>query len=351
MQLRHRHVRLVDHDEVVAGEVVEERVRRAPGLAPVDVPRVVLDAGAEADLAEHLEVVRGPHPQPLRFEQLALGLELGQAFVQLLLDRHERAFHPLVARDVVGGGERREVGDGVGQELAGQRVEAVDPLDRVAPPLDPVPDLLVAREDLEGVALDAERAARAAHVVPLVLDVDQPLHRELHGEVRAADRSQELALVLLRRPEAVDARDAGHDQDVATRQERGRGRVAQTFDLVVHRRVLLDVRVGLRDVGLGLVVVVVAHEVLDGVLGEDLPELVRELRCERLVGRDDQGRPLHALDEMGDRERLARAGCPEEGDVLLTGLDAFDQLLDRLRLVAGRPELGRDLERGHGSSV
>jgi hypothetical protein len=37
--------------------------------------------------------------------------------------------------------------------------------------------------------------------------------------------------------------------------------------------------------------------------------------------------------------------------MLLPGLHTFDELLDRLRLVTGRPELGRDLERGHGQSV
>ena len=99
------------------------------------------------------------------------------------------SLHPLVAGDVVRGGERGEVRDRVGEQLPRQRVESADPLDRVAPPLDPVPGLLVAGEHLERVALDAEGAPRAAHVVPLVLDVDEPLHRELHREVRAASRS------------------------------------------------------------------------------------------------------------------------------------------------------------------
>jgi hypothetical protein len=45
---------------------------------------------------------------------------------------------------------------------------------------------------------------------------------------------------------------------------------AQPVDLVVDRGVLLDVGVARRDVGLGLVVVVVADEVLDGVVGEEL---------------------------------------------------------------------------------
>ena len=66
-----------------------------------------------------------------------------------------------------------------------------------------------------------------------------------------------------------------------------------------------------------LVVVVVRHEVLDGVVGQQLAELVGELRGERLVRRHDERRPLDLLDEPGGRGRLARPGGAEEHDVLL----------------------------------
>jgi hypothetical protein len=48
--------------------------------------------------------------------------------------------------------------------------------------------------------------------------------------------------------------------------------------------------VALRDVGLGLVVVVVADEVLDRVVREELAELAVELRRQRLVGREHERR-------------------------------------------------------------
>src|SRR5206468_133238 len=46
--LRNGDVALVDDEQVVFGEVVEERVGRLPRGPAVQVPRVVLDAGAEA---------------------------------------------------------------------------------------------------------------------------------------------------------------------------------------------------------------------------------------------------------------------------------------------------------------
>ena len=155
--------------------------------------------------------------------------------------------------------------------------------------------------------------------------------------------------VLLRRAQAVDARDGRTHDHVATGEQAPGRRVPQPLDLLVDRGVLLDVGVGLRDVGLGLVVVVVRHEVLDRVVGEELAKLVGELRRERLVGQHHQGRALDPLDQPGDRGGLAGAGRAEQHDVLLAGPDAALEVVDRGRLVAGRHVVGHDLERCHGA--
>ena len=68
----------VENHQEILREEVQQRVRCLSGTAAVDRCRVVLDAGAEPDLGHHLQVVLRAHPQPLRFEQLALGLEVGQ---------------------------------------------------------------------------------------------------------------------------------------------------------------------------------------------------------------------------------------------------------------------------------
>ncbi len=109
----------------------------------------------------------------------------------------------------------------------------------------------------------------------------------------------------------------GDDDDVVALQQRARGGVAHAVDLLVHRRFLLDVGVGARHVGFGLVVVVVGDEVLDRVVGEEALELAVELGRQRLVGRQDQRRALGALDHLRHGEGLARAGDAEQHLVAL----------------------------------
>src|SRR5204862_7096115 len=82
-------------------------------------------------------------------------------------------------------------------------------------------------------------------------------------------------------------------------------------------------------------VVVVADEVLDGVLGEEFPELVAELRGERLVVGDDERRALHSLDYSGHRERLAGPRRPEKREESLVGAQPLGERRDRLGLVGG----------------
>ena len=285
--LRNGLVRLVDEDDEVGREEVEQRVRRRARRAAVEVARVVLDPVAEAELLHHLEVVLGALPDAVRLEHLALRLEQLDLLLELVADLLGGALDRRLRGHVLRRREDRQVVE-LAVDLAGERVEVRDLLDLVAEERDAVGRLHVRGLDLDHVALDAEPAAAEQRVVARVLDVDQLAQHEVAVVLLALGEQDDALLVLLRRAEAVDARDRGDDDHVAAREQRGGRRVAQPVDVVVPRRVLLDVEVGLRDVRLGLVVVVVGDEVLDRVVGEELPELVAELGGERLVVRDQR---------------------------------------------------------------
>src|SRR4029078_5420948 len=84
--LRHGLVRLVDEADEVVREEVEQAVGPRARRAPIEDARVVLDALAEAELAQHLHVELRALAKAMRLEQLALLLELLAARLQLVAD-------------------------------------------------------------------------------------------------------------------------------------------------------------------------------------------------------------------------------------------------------------------------
>jgi hypothetical protein len=196
VQLGHRDVGLVDDDDEVLREVVEQREGPLPRLAPVKVARVVLDARAGAGLGEHLEVVLGARAQALDLEQLARGLELGEADLELGLDGRDGPGHRLVARDIVRRRVHRQVLERLAN-VAGERIEERDPLERVAEERESNCLLLVARLQLDGVATHPERATEEGHVVAVVVHVDEAAQQCALVVLLARDERHHLLGVLL----------------------------------------------------------------------------------------------------------------------------------------------------------
>ena len=322
-----------------------KKSRRVKGAG--EVAAVILHPAAHPGLGQHLEVVLGAHPQPLRLQQLAGVLELAQPLAQLGLDGHHRLLQPLVPGAVVGVGEHHQLVELV-TDLTGHHVERPDPLDGVTEELDADRLALIGGMDLQGVPTGPELSPGQGGVVARVLEVHQSLEKSPLVVYLARAQVHDPVTVLIRRAQPVDTRDRGHHDGVRTQQQRRRAGMAQAVDLVVDGRVLLDVGVRRGDVRLGLVVVVIGDEVLHPVAGEELLELGGQLGGQRLVGLDDQGGPLDRLDGPGDGGRLARSGDAQQRLVPVPPLQTTDQPGDRLGLIAGRAEGGDHLECGHG---
>ena len=232
------------------------------------------------------------------------------------------------------------------EDVAGERVKAGDALDLVAEEFEADALLVEVRgAHFHDIAAHAEAAALKGHVVALVEHVDQLREHALAADLLPDFHGEEHFQIVLRRGQAVDARDAGDDDHVLAREQRRRGGKAQALDLLVDRGIFLDVGVAARDVGLGLVVVEVAHKILDGVAREELLELRVELRGQRLVVRHHESGLADIAQHIRSGEGLARAGHAEQRLVPVAREDGLGQLGDRLRLVALGGVVGGEFKR------
>ena len=168
--------------------------------------------------------------------------------------------------------------------------------------------ILIRGKHFDDVAAYPESAPIKIVVAALILDIDEfPQHLVTRYRCSFFKINHQIE-VGLGGTQAINARDARHDQGVAPLQQRLGSGMAQLIDLVVDRRVLLNVSIRRRNVGLRLIVVVIAHEVANGIFRKQFPELAVELGGQGFIRRNDQGRPVGSSDDIGHGKSLAGAG-------------------------------------------
>jgi len=173
------------------------------------------------------------------------------------------------------------------EDFSVEPVDVGDPFDDVAEELNAQGLFVLIRgDDLDDVSPHPHRTPDEFEIVPRVIDIQQFPEKVVPFQLLPFAHDNHLAGPLLGRADPVDAADRGDNNDVpVAAEESARRPEAQPVDLVVDRRVFGDVRVGGGDVGLGLVVVIVADEKLHPVARKEPLELAVELRGKRLVVR------------------------------------------------------------------
>ena len=214
----------------------------------------------------------------------------------------------------------------------------------IAPELDAIGVVVVGGKDLDHVAAHAESPALKVVVVALVEDLDQAREDLLARDFLALLEHQEHSVIRFGRSQAVNATDAGDDHAIAAFEQGAGGREPQLIELVVDGGFFFDVDVAGGHVGFGLVIVVVADKILDGVGGEKRLEFVIELGREGFVMRQHQRGPAGFFHDLGHGVGFAGA-CDSEQDLMFFAIEnAAEELIDGGSLVAARAIVDRQME-------
>ncbi len=339
-------VALVQKHDRVGRHVIGQGAGRVAGGSARQMPGVVLNAFAVPDFGQHFQIKPGALLQALGFDQLAHAQQFFEALGQLQLDGLHRRQHLVAWRHIVAGGVNRKTRDLL-PDAARERVKQLQAFDFVVEQLNADGQFgMLGREDVDGVAAHAELAATELHVVALVLHADQLGDHVALTQLVAGAQRHDHAVVALGLADAVDGRHRGHNHHIAPLHDAFGARQTHLLNVLIDGRVFLDEQVALRHIGFGLVVVVVADEILHRVLGKELPELAVQLRGQCFIGRKHDGWPPQLGDHIGHGEGLTRAGHTQQGLEHLPVVHAFDQLLNGHRLVACRRIGLKELKRG-----
>ncbi|OPZ13308.1 MAG: hypothetical protein BWZ06_01350 [Bacteroidetes bacterium ADurb.BinA261] len=126
-----------------------------------------------------------------------------------------------------------------------------------------------------------------------------------------------------------------HDDVGSSGKQCRRGRKAQFLDFGVDGQIFFDIRVGGRDIGFGLIIIVVRNIIFHRIVRKKALELAVELGCKRFVVTDDQRRLVDLRNDVGYRKSFARTRNTQQRLVRNFIPQAFYQRFYGLRLIAG----------------
>src|SRR5579872_1511372 len=282
-------VRFIDEHEEILRDVIEQGGRSFAGEAAAEVARIIFDAVAVADGAHHLDVKHGALDDALSLDKLSLLFEFFFPPPEFFLDGDYGTIAIFLGRHIVILRKNRNARQILlaGSHFAGERVDLANLVDLFAPHFEAEAVVLIRRIDFDHVTANTE-GATAQIFRAFVLNIDELVENRFARNVLAFFERDEHAVIGFGRTDAIDAGDGGDDDDVAALEEGARGAHAELIEFVVDGGFFVDVNVGGRDVGFGLIEIVVANEIFHGVFREERFELVIKLRGERFVVSEDE---------------------------------------------------------------
>ena len=111
------------------------------------------------------------------------------------------------------------------------------------------------------------------HIVAVILDLDQLRHQFVPLFDHARSQRNHHVLIIHRASQTIDTGYTGDNDHIPTLGKRHCSRKPKLVNLIVDRGIFGDVSVRRGNVGFGLVVIVVAHEIFDCVIREKFFEL------------------------------------------------------------------------------
>ncbi|OPZ59386.1 MAG: hypothetical protein BWY88_00763 [Synergistetes bacterium ADurb.Bin520] len=330
--LGHGDVGLVDDHQEILGKKVQQGPRGISRAPAIQIDRVILDAGTVPHLGQHLHVVPGASDQALGLQELSLPLKLCRLIFHVRQDVFHGVLDGIGPRDVVFGGKYR--GLHLAQHpLTRDGFDFVYALHLVVEERHPKRRVAVGRIDLQHVAPDPKDPRGEGHIVPLVVVLHEALQEGPALPPIPHSKGKHRVFVAFPLSQAVDTRYARHHHHVPALQQSLGGGQAEFFDAIVHGGVLFDVKILGWNIGLRLIVVVVAHEVVHRIVGEKPPELAVKLGRQGLIVGEHQHGAMEASRQGGDGKGLTAPRHPEQRLETVPQLHPPRQRLNGLRLV------------------
>ena len=296
---------LVNEQQKILRKIVDQRHWRAAGGAIGYHAGIVFDSAAIPQLLDHFNVIIGALANTLCLDQLVVVLEKLLSLVAFFPDPLNCSVQLFPGGNIVAGRVDRCVAQ-IPDRNAAHHVYLADSVDLIAEKLDSDrPVVGIGREDFNCVTAHTEHVSFKSNVVSLIADLNKPPHQFTHIPALSGPKRNRHVGKVVRFAQTVDTADGGNHDHVPPLKQRAGGADPQPVDLLVCRGVLLNIGIGVGNIGLRLIIVVIAYKILHRVFRKELLEFAAQLCRQCFIVRQDKRWAVHPGDNIRHREGLA----------------------------------------------
>ena len=160
--------------------------------------------------------------------------------------------------------------------------------------------------NIQHISFYPETAAFKVHVVAVILDLNQFPNHVIPVFLHPRTQRNNHVLIIDGTSQTVNTGNRCHNDHITPLRQGRRGRMTQLINLVVNGGVFFNIGICRRDIGFGLVVVVVGNKIFHRILREELLKLAVKLGGQCLIVRYYQSGLVQPFDYIGHGEGLSR---------------------------------------------
>ncbi len=274
---------LIDHDHQIVREIIHQGFRCRSGRPHSQMTGIILDSAAKAGFTKHFNIEIRSLRNSLCLKQLVLTLEIAHPLFQFLFDILRRPHDLFLGNNIVGCRK-----NGYMLKFAfygtGQDIDLTDPVNLISEKFDPHRQIrFVCRNDLDRVSPDPEASPLKIHFVSGILNIDQGTDHLIPILFHSRAKRNHHSHIIIRGTQTVNTGNAGYNNDIPAFNQGCRRRQTQLVDLLIDRRILGNISIRRRYIGLRLIIIVIGNKEFNRIFRKEFLEFAIKLRCKCFI--------------------------------------------------------------------
>ena len=266
-------MRLINNKKKIILKIIHQRIRRLSRGQSRQMSGIILDSGTKTSLLHHFHVKISSLRYSLSLNELVLTFKIIYLFLHFCKNGIRCPFDLLLGHNIMRCRKNSHMALFI-FNLTGKYINFRDPLNFISKKLHTDgPVRSIGRKNLQHITFHPEGTPVKIHLIPCVLNVDQLPDNLVSVFFHAGPQRNHHVKKLLGRTKTVNTGYRRHHNHISPLTESRSSGKTHLINLVIGGRILGNVGISGRNIGLRLIVIVIGYEIFHCVVRKEFFEL------------------------------------------------------------------------------